>query len=319
MVGLLVGRERDQLDARVVAEALGVEGTGGDAVGDAVGERGQLGPTEGREQVAEPVVEPDLGVLVVGGGLAGLRRQVAVTGGQLGVVDGEGAPAGRRDQLVAVEAEHADVGQRPGRAAPEAAPDRLGRVLDDEDAELAAGGDEDVVVRALAVEVDGHDRFRQRPGPLASAQLVEDEVDVEAPRGRVGVDEDGVGAGVGDGVGGGGERERGDEHVVAGTDAGGVQGEVEGGGAAGQADGVAGAAHRGQLGLEGVEVRPDGRDPARVDGGQHRFPLAAAEVGRRQQDRRIGHVGDVVSVRCRAAPSRRRRARRTRPGRTRRR
>ena len=117
------------------------------------------------------------------------------------------------------------------------------------------------------------------------------------PGDRVGVDEAGAGAAVGDGVGRGRERGRGHQHVVAGGDADLEQGEMQGGGARRQGDGVGHAAALGQLGFEGVEVGSDGRDPARLEGGQQRRPLRRPHVGRRQPDpARLGRSRGVAAA-----------------------
>ena len=66
----------------------------------------ELGPTERSQDVGQPVVVADLGVLVVGRRLAGLGGQIPGPLGQVGVGGDQHAPAAGGDDLVAVEAEH---------------------------------------------------------------------------------------------------------------------------------------------------------------------------------------------------------------------
>ena len=60
-----------------VAEQLAVAGVDPLPRRDALGQHRQLRPADGGQEVAEAVVEADLGVLVVRHGLARLRRELA--------------------------------------------------------------------------------------------------------------------------------------------------------------------------------------------------------------------------------------------------
>ena len=62
--------------------------------------------------------------------------------------------------------------------------------------------------------------------------------------------------------------------------------EVERGGAARERDRVRDAGDRGELALEGVDVRPERRDPVRLDRLRDELRLAAGEVGWGQVDAR---------------------------------
>ena len=171
----------------------------------------QLAAPDGGEQVAHPVVEADLRVLVVRRRLARLRRQVAGPLDERGIVGHEHAAAARGDDLVAVEREDA----RSRRSAPAArpryvAPERLGRVLDRPARRSARARLEDrVPVGALAVEVDGDRRGRQasRPRP-ARASSSATSAGSRFQVARVAVDEHRPRADVAHRVGGGDEGER---------------------------------------------------------------------------------------------------------------
>jgi hypothetical protein len=78
------------------------------------------------------------------------------------------------------------------------------------------------------------------------------------------------------------ERERRAQHGVAGAHAGLAQEEADGGGAAGEPDGVDPAGGGGHLGLEGVQVGAGRRHPTALDGGDDRIPLGGTDVGWRQ-------------------------------------
>ena len=127
--------------------------------------------------------------------------------------------------------------------------DRLGAVLDDTQTVSAGEGHHAIHVGGLAEEVDGDDGFSLRgyfTGGLCG-------IDIEAD--GAGIDEHGSSAGTGDTSGGGEEREGGDQYFVPGADAEGHQGEDEGVGAAGDADGMGGAHHGGNFFFEGGDLR----------------------------------------------------------------
>ena len=79
------------------------------------------------------------------------------------------------------------------------------------------------------------------------------------------VDEDGRGAAVAHGLGGGDEGVDGNDHLVAGPDADGLQGQAHGIGARTDAGAVARAAVLGERRLEGGALRPQGVGGARGD------------------------------------------------------
>ena len=70
-------RERHQRHPGHVSELLPVAVVDGQPPVDHLRQPSELSPADGREQVAEAVVEPHLDVLEVDGRLPGLRRQVA--------------------------------------------------------------------------------------------------------------------------------------------------------------------------------------------------------------------------------------------------
>ena len=122
------------------------------------------------------------------------------------------------------------------------------------------------------------------------------QVRVDLPGGGVAVDEHRSGADVADGVGGGHEGEGGHDDLVAGSDAGQQQRQVQRGGAARHGRGMADPGHVGHLALEGVDVRADGSDPAPVERGQQGLPLGGTHVGRGQVDAAHGAwTGTVVA------------------------
>jgi len=98
--------------------------------------------------------------------------------------------------------------------APVRGPERFRGVLDHRDTVGVRHGQQGVVVRRLAVQVDRHQGAGQPTpsGPLG--KLLRHEVGIDVPRRRRAVDEDRLGAQVTDGVGGGHERERRDQYLV---------------------------------------------------------------------------------------------------------
>jgi hypothetical protein len=137
-----------------VGEQLAVAGVDPAPGRDAVREHVGLRPADGGEQVAEAIVEADLGVLVMRRGLARLRRQLARVCDPLVVPGDEHPAAARRDHLVAVEGEDGEIALRTCRLAAVGRSERLGCVLDESDAAFGAERPDRVVLAALPVEVD---------------------------------------------------------------------------------------------------------------------------------------------------------------------
>ncbi len=269
-----------------VGEVRPVSLVDGQPAVDHLRQAGDLGPADRRQQVAQAVVEPHLDVLEVGGRLPGLGRQVADTVGDGGVRRHDHPPAARRGDLVAVEREHADVAERPGRTLPVGGSERLGGVLHQRDAVLAAQRGDRVVVGALAVEVD-HDGGGRQPSAVAGGrQRLGEQRRVHVPTRPLAVDEHRVGAAVDDGVGAGGEREARHEHVVAGPHAAHQQGEVQGGGATRQRDGTGPAGEGGDVALEAVELRSGGCHPSALERAQEVLALERSDVRRAEVDAR---------------------------------
>lgn len=125
---------------------------------------------------------------------------------------------------------------------------RLGGVVHDGQATLARELEQRVDVGTLSVEVDGNECARARTASTRRRRGVErppDRIDVGEHRRRPGGDDRGDRghAGV-----------RGRDHLVTGPDARRAQGELERVGARADCDGLAGAAPRGELLLEGRDL-----------------------------------------------------------------
>ena len=173
-----------------------------------------------------------------------------------------------------------------GRRAPVGGPERLGRVLEEQDVVPVAHLADHVVVAALTVEVDrehGPDA-RTRLAPLRDRPV--EEPGVDRPRRLVAVDEERRRARIGDRVRAGGEREARAGDLVARADPEHDEREVERRGPARQRHGVLDPRERGELPLERVHVRPEGGDPVRLDRVRDELRLAAGDVRRREVDAR---------------------------------
>ena len=123
--------------------------------------RCQLGPAERGQEVAEPVVVADLGVLVVGGRLPGLGAQVPHAVGDARSSVSSMPPPDCRHDLVAVERQRGRGAERAGRPAAVSgarAPRRRPRAPARRSA--AQIGDDRRVVGAAAEQVDRDDRAR---------------------------------------------------------------------------------------------------------------------------------------------------------------
>jgi len=128
-----------------------------------LGESAESAAADGGEEFAEPVVESDLGVLEVRGGIASLGREVTSAGGPFATVRHEHAATTRRDHLVAVEGEHPDRTEGAGGAPGIGRAERLRRILDDRHAVALARYEDRLPVGALAEEIDANHRRRGRP------------------------------------------------------------------------------------------------------------------------------------------------------------
>ena len=241
-------------------------------------EAGELGPTERCEQIRQAIVETDVDVLEVGNGLAGLRRQVAGTVDLLGGPE-QGAAAARRDDLVAVERERPEVGERARSGAAADRPEPFRRVLDEGDPVVGAQRPEPGVVGAHAVEVDSDDRRRWTTGAGSVVEQLGEQFGVEAPRRTVDVAQHGCGTDVYRGERRGRERRRLHDDLVAGLHASDEQGELERRATTRQRGAGLGADVGAQLRFELVDLRAERCDPAAVEGAEKRVSLGVADVG----------------------------------------
>src|SRR5664280_1119830 len=136
-------------------EHLGVHRADLPAPGDHLRQPRQLRPAEPSQDVAHPVVEADLLVLVPGERLAGLGGPEPRLVHELLVI-GDQHPATRcGHDLVAVEGVDARVAHRAGGAVAVRGTEGLGRVDEDGDVVLGGDGQDLVVVGRSAEEVDG--------------------------------------------------------------------------------------------------------------------------------------------------------------------
>ncbi len=129
----------------------------------------ELRPAHRCQQVAQAVVETDVGVLVVDRRLTGLRRQVPHAVGHRRVGRQQRTAARGGDDLVAVERQDPDVAQRARGAASVCRTQCLGGILHQRDPVLRTQRSDLVVVGALAVQVDGHDRRRSLARPRSAS------------------------------------------------------------------------------------------------------------------------------------------------------
>ena len=166
----------------------------------------------------------------------------------------EAAVADATEILRRIEAEAADVAEAAGAASVPGGEDRLGGVLDHRDAGAVGDRHERIDVGGAAEEMNGDDRLRA-PADLPLHVGRADEVGV-----GIDVGEDRHGAETRHGAG---RREEGvarQDHLIAGLDVEGHQGEEEAVGAGGAADGVRHAQQPRQFGLEigdvGAEDEP---------------------------------------------------------------
>ena len=272
------GHERDARRG----ERAAVDGIDLAAPRELRGQRLELRAADRGEQVAEAVVEADVVVLIVRGGLARLRREMARALDDVAAVRHEHAAAARRDDLVAVEREGRALAERAGAAAAAGRAERFRGVLDHRHAVARADVEDARVVGALAVEIDGDDRGRLLPRARARGEIFFEQIGIERPRVGRDVHERRRRAHVGDRVGGRRERHRRGDDLVAAADAERDERQVQRGGAARQRYRVRHADRGGELALERVDVRPERRDPPRVERVEQQLALGRADVWRRQ-------------------------------------
>ena len=244
------------------------------------GQMGELGEQEARLQIVQPVAVADclvhrLGLLPV----VAQQPHRAVGGG---VARDHGAAVAQGAEVLArVEAEGGRDAERAAGPPLVQRAVRLAGVFDDGQAAARGELEDRIHVGRLAVEMHRHDR----PGARGDRGLDGGRVDVG--RVRQAVDEDRRGAGVADRLGGSDEGVDRDDDLVAGADAGGLQGQAHGVGARADAGAEAGATELGEGRLEGSALRTHGvggaRDHRLEDFGELVVQLArlAAEVDKR--------------------------------------
>src|SRR5205823_13718219 len=101
---------------------------------------------------------------------------------------------------------------------------------------------------------------------------------IHVPGAAFAVDEDGLGSEIANGIGGGGEGEGGAEDFVAGSDVEEAQAEVDGGGSAGQAEGLNSEAAREGV-FEGFYIRAYGGNPVQDESLIGVRPFGSCHVG----------------------------------------
>ena len=220
--------------------------------------------------------------------LTSLRRQLARVLDPVAVMRDEHAAAARRDDLVAVERERPHRSLSTGGHPAVGRAERLRGVLNQRHLVACADLGERLVVAALAVEVDSEHRADTRSRLSSTLDRSVEELGVDRPRRLVGVDEERCRAGVGDRVRACREREARARHLVPGPDAEHDEREVNRCGAARQSHGVLDAGDGRELPLEGVDVRPERRDPVRRERVLDELDLASERVRRREVDARHG-------------------------------
>jgi hypothetical protein len=251
------------------------------ASGDALGEHLELRASDSGEEVGEPVVEPQLGVLVVSRRLPRLGGELAGVGDPGAVVREEGAAAARRDHLVPVEREGGNVALTSGRTVLVGRAEGLGCILDEWDSVPLAHHPDRVVVAALAVQVD-----RDDGGDLPLGERPGEELWIEGPRLGGRVHEDRGRADVADRIGARRERERRAGDLVARADSEDDEREVEGRRAARERERVVDSGLPRKLRLEGVHVRPERSDPVGVDRIPQELEFSAGQVWGREENPR---------------------------------
>ncbi len=210
----------------------------------------QLGQQDGRLQGVQAAVHADPHVVVAA--ILAVAGDLAQHPGQL-VVAGEDRPAVAvaAQRLAGEEAGAGDGGQAARAASLVAGAEALRRVLDHRQAVTGGDGVDGVEVGALAVQRHRH----QGAGALGDGCLQQRRV--EGAGVRLDVDVHRPRAEQGHGFGGGDEGEAGGDHLVARADAQRHQGDLQGVGAVGAGDAVAGAGEGAQALLQFGHLRAE--------------------------------------------------------------
>ena len=159
-------------------------------------------------------------MLVVRSRIPRLRRKKAAPRCVVGVVGDQRPAAAGCDDLVAVEGQRRRRAVAPRRASVVCRPERLGRVLDEDDAAFAANRLDAVVVGTLPVQVNGDDRLDGGCVPVCIIEYLGKEIRVDVPRSLLAVDEDRLRSRVLHRVGGGRKRQALYDYPIPGADAG---------------------------------------------------------------------------------------------------
>ena len=173
-----VGLEQD---AVTIVESGAITAVDLAATANSLRERRHLGSTERCEEVAHPVVEPELLVLVVGGRSSRLVRQVSNTGhGSKSSVTAI-PPALVVTILFPAKENTATSPNRARRAAAVRRTERLGGVLDDRDPSSTTRPHDLVVVGTLPIDIDDDHGARRRSIMLAAFEFTLQQVWIDVP------------------------------------------------------------------------------------------------------------------------------------------
>ena len=256
---------------------------------DFAGETGELAEPDAGGDIAETVIITDGGMLVMRRGVPRLGRQETRLLGQFGIVGDKHAAAAGGDDLVTVERMDAEEAERTGRGFSIGRAKGFSGILDELHAMPITAGLDGGDIRRLAVEVDEH----QGLGLLAGLYLLLNdragERGIHVPALFFGIDEDGLGSEVGDGRGRCDEGERRTKYFIPGADSGETEGEMQGGGAGRNGDGMFRADDDGEIFFERVEIRTGRRDPIGLESFQDVFDFRGADIGRGEVDAVIFH------------------------------
>ena len=237
-----------ELEAIEVGEVLGVEVGVVTFAGDDRADLLHLRAADGGLQIGHAEIEAHRAVhefvlLAEGQGLEGTHL-----GGQRGVVGHAHAALAGGDDFVRVETEATDVAKGAGALAVELRAVRLGAVLDDAEVVRAGELQHRAHVDGMAEEVDDENGLgarRAETGELRGVEIEGVRLDVHGDGGRALVEHSEEGRHV---------RERGGEDFIAGTNAEGGEGDLEGGGAVADRDAVRATAEVGELAFEAADV-----------------------------------------------------------------